>query len=59
MAWDRKIPPVILKTRWMNPRIASAKVLPVGVVASAEMLPAIAPATMASPLPRRELWAPR
>jgi hypothetical protein len=35
------------------PRIASAKVLPVGVVASAEMLPAIAPATMASPLPRR------
>jgi hypothetical protein len=36
-----------------NPRIASAKVLPVWVVASAEMLPAIPPATMASPLPRR------
>jgi hypothetical protein len=41
------------------PRIASAKLLPVGVVASAEMSPAIAPATMASPLPRRGLWAPR
>jgi len=35
------------------PRIASAKMLPVGVVASADMLPAIAPATIASPLPRR------
>jgi site-specific recombinase XerD len=35
------------------PRIASAKVLPAGVVASAEMLPAIVPATMVSPLPRR------
>lgn len=35
------------------PRIASAKMLPVGVVAPAEMLPAIAPATMAPPLPRR------
>jgi hypothetical protein len=29
------------------PRIASAKMLPVGVVASAEMLPALDPATMA------------
>jgi hypothetical protein len=37
----------------LSPRIASAKVLPVGVVASAEMLPAIAPATIASPLLRR------
>jgi Nucleotidyl transferase AbiEii toxin, Type IV TA system len=34
-------------------RIASTKVLPVGVVASAEMLPAIAPDTIAPPLPRR------
>jgi hypothetical protein len=41
------------KVLYLIPRIASAKVLPVGVVASAEMLPAIAPATMASPLPRR------
>ena len=35
------------------PRVASTKVLPVGVVASAEMLPAIAPDTIAPPLPRR------
>ncbi len=39
--------------RASRPRIASTKVLPVGVVASAEMLPAIAPATIAPPLPRR------
>ena len=33
-----------------RPRIASAKMLPVGVVASAEMLPATAPVTMVPPL---------
>jgi hypothetical protein len=35
------------------PRIASAKMLPDGIVASGEMLPAIAPATMVPPLLRR------
>jgi hypothetical protein len=36
-----------------NPRIASAKMLPDGVVASREMLPAIVTATMLPPRPRR------
>jgi hypothetical protein len=33
-----------------SPRVASAKMLPNGLVASGEMLPAIAPATMQPPL---------
>ena len=35
------------------PRVASAKMLPNGLVASGEMLPAIVPATMQPPLLRR------
>jgi hypothetical protein len=49
----RAIDSIVRSVLPVYPRIASAKVLPVGVVASAEMLPAIAPATIASPLLRR------
>ena len=39
---------------WVTPRIASAKMLPDGIVASREMLPAMVTATMLPPRPKRE-----
>jgi hypothetical protein len=45
MTPGRTLAGLLVGTSW-DPRIASTKMLPVGVVASAEMLPATAPATM-------------
>jgi hypothetical protein len=45
--------PTAAELQALPPALLQQKCYRLGVVASAEMLPAIAPATMASPLPRR------